>query len=381
MPGHDEIRSNRRGSTRCPRSACPRIPVSGAHADVRGHRRRRPDRLRDRLRLRGDRREGGARRSRPDGPRQAGSATGWIGGDPGVSFVEVEKALGLTAARQALAGWRRAALDFAALHPAARHQVRVRAAQGAATSRQHPSRLVRLKREQKARRDAGLERRWSTRAIVEERARPRAAGARSATHAGGVLDPYRAASASPPRPPIEARRFSSGRRCGRSRSGARTADVTTAGGRSAPIAWSSPPACRRRSSSRSRGISGFAPARPGADRARAGQDPPAARPPRGGRARSRRAAARGPLGGRRAAAGGRRGHRATPPSAARKVIVQRTGQLMYELSTIYPDISGILPAYGWERAVRAGPPTACRSSARTAISRGICSRSATRATA
>ena len=28
--------------------------------------------------------------------------------------------------------------------------------------------------------------------------------------------------------------------------------------------------------------------------------------------------------------------------------MQRTGQLMYELSTIYPEISGILPEYGWE---------------------------------
>ena len=31
-----------------------------------------------------------------------------------------------------------------------------------------------------------------------------------------------------------------------------------------------------------------------------------------------------------------------------KTIVQRTGQLMYELSTLYPDISGIAPAYGWD---------------------------------
>jgi glycine/D-amino acid oxidase-like deaminating enzyme len=30
-----------------------------------------------------------------------------------------------------------------------------------------------------------------------------------------------------------------------------------------------------------------------------------------------------------------------------KTIVQRTGQLMYELSTMYPEISGIMPAYGW----------------------------------
>jgi glycine/D-amino acid oxidase-like deaminating enzyme len=37
-----------------------------------------------------------------------------------------------------------------------------------------------------------------------------------------------------------------------------------------------------------------------------------------------------------------------PPERQRsKVIVQRTGQLMYELSTLYPEISGIPPAYGW----------------------------------
>ena len=36
------------------------------------------------------------------------------------------------------------------------------------------------------------------------------------------------------------------------------------------------------------------------------------------------------------------------PRLLGKTIVQRTGQLMYELSTIYPDISGLQPAYGWE---------------------------------
>jgi len=39
-----------------------------------------------------------------------------------------------------------------------------------------------------------------------------------------------------------------------------------------------------------------------------------------------------------------------PPRLREKTIVQRTGQLMYELSTLYPDISGILPEYGWEAA-------------------------------
>src|SRR5262249_7304123 len=38
------------------------------------------------------------------------------------------------------------------------------------------------------------------------------------------------------------------------------------------------------------------------------------------------------------------------PRLREKTVVQRTGQLMYELSTLYPDISGIAPEYGWEAA-------------------------------
>jgi glycine/D-amino acid oxidase-like deaminating enzyme len=39
---------------------------------------------------------------------------------------------------------------------------------------------------------------------------------------------------------------------------------------------------------------------------------------------------------------------AVPARQQEKTLVQRTGQLMYELSTLYPDISGILPEYGWD---------------------------------
>jgi glycine/D-amino acid oxidase-like deaminating enzyme len=42
-----------------------------------------------------------------------------------------------------------------------------------------------------------------------------------------------------------------------------------------------------------------------------------------------------------------------PPAAARqheRTIVQRTGQLMYELSLLYPAISGLPPEHGWEAA-------------------------------
>ena len=61
------------------------------------------------------------------GRGSTGSAAGWIGDDPGVPFVEVEKTLGRAAARDAFKSWRRAALDFAAAASPARHQVRVQA--------------------------------------------------------------------------------------------------------------------------------------------------------------------------------------------------------------------------------------------------------------
>src|SRR5207249_4625065 len=37
-----------------------------------------------------------------------------------------------------------------------------------------------------------------------------------------------------------------------------------------------------------------------------------------------------------------------PPRQRDTVLVRRAGQLMYELSTLYPDISGIPPSFGWE---------------------------------
>ena len=42
-------------------------------------------------------------------------------------------------------------------------------------------------------------------------------------------------------------------------------------------------------------------------------------------------------------------HDETPARTRAAVLVQRTGQLMYELLTMYPAISGLAPAYGWER--------------------------------
>lgn len=36
------------------------------------------------------------------------------------------------------------------------------------------------------------------------------------------------------------------------------------------------------------------------------------------------------------------------PRGKDRIVLQRTGQLMYELSRLYPAISGVMPAYGWD---------------------------------
>jgi glycine/D-amino acid oxidase-like deaminating enzyme len=46
---------------------------------------------------------------------------------------------------------------------------------------------------------------------------------------------------------------------------------------------------------------------------------------------------------------------AVPARAREKVMVQRTGQLMYELSKLYPAIAGTRPEYGWIVPVSMAP--------------------------
>src|SRR5947208_1256644 len=124
------------------------------------------------------------------GVGSTGLAAGWIGGDPGVSFVEVEKALGRAAARDAFRSWRRAALDFAALI----RRLDIKSAfkpQGAAIVALTPDQANRLKRDHKMRREAGVGAPLlSGRVLKAELGLDALAGIREA--AGGVVDPYRA---------------------------------------------------------------------------------------------------------------------------------------------------------------------------------------------
>src|SRR5579872_4485935 len=109
---------------------------------------------------------------------------------PGVSFSDVEQALGLKLARHAFSGWRRAALDFAALLRRLEIKCQLESRDGL-TIATTPDQGQRLKREVKVRRDAGLEAPMLTpRAVQAEVAIASEGGIRDK---GAVLvDPYRA---------------------------------------------------------------------------------------------------------------------------------------------------------------------------------------------
>jgi glycine/D-amino acid oxidase-like deaminating enzyme len=280
------------------------------------------------------------------GHGSTGAAAGWIAEDPGVSFGDLEKALGLRAARSAFQTWRRSALDFAAL--LRRLNVRCHLEPRATiTVADTPEQAARLKREQLARRHAGLDApSVDTRAIKSETGLSARAGLRGKD--GATLDPARACAGLALAATARGARLFERSPAKRIRFGAKAVDVATAGGtiranrvviatgqptplfkslvrhfwfRSSYLALTEPVPARIR---RQLGT--------GASVVRDSADPPHV--------------VRW-VDDERLLVMGADGE--SPPERLReKVDVQRTGQLMYELSTLYPEISGILPACGWD---------------------------------
>jgi glycine/D-amino acid oxidase-like deaminating enzyme len=280
------------------------------------------------------------------GRGSSGFSNGWISDDPGASFVGVERALGLRAARRAWQAWRRSALDFAALvrrldlkcHLTPRDTLLI-----ATTAEQ----TNKLKREEKARRDAGVElSAANARAIAAETAIAAPLGLK--TREGAMLDPYRAvlglAAAAAARGAVLFERSPATRVT----FGARAVDVQTGGGsiraERVIVATGAPTGLFKSLARHFWFNSSFL----------------ALTAPVGAKIRQRL--------GRRSAIvrdGCPPPHivqwvdderllitgadaEIAPESRRDTLIVQRTGQLMYELSMLYPDISGIAPAYGWE---------------------------------
>jgi glycine/D-amino acid oxidase-like deaminating enzyme len=277
----------------------------------------------------------------------SGSSTGWIADDPGGSFFDLEKLVGLRRARDSWQAWRRSALDFAALLRRLKIKCDLEP-HGSLLIATTAEQTVRLAREQKSRRAAGLDAVVAApRVITEELAAAGTTGIRSRD--GATLNPYRATiglAAAAVERGAQIFERSPVRRIGFNR---KDAEVFTSGGSFRTgrviIATAMPTAALSHSLARHFWF------------------------------KSSYLTLTEPLPARLRQRLGKRSvvirDGATPPHVLRwvdderlliagadgdqpadrlqeKTIVQRTGQLMYELSTIYPDISGTLPAYGWK---------------------------------
>jgi glycine/D-amino acid oxidase-like deaminating enzyme len=276
------------------------------------------------------------------------AASGWIAEEPGVPFDDLEKSIGLRATRRAWHAWHRAALDFAAL--VRRLEIKCGLEEhGIATVALGPDQAARLKRDRNARRDAGLEApALNARAVKSTFALDAVGGLRS--KAGATLDPYRAclglAAAAAARGAVLFER-SPGKRI---KFGRKTADVFTAGGsirtERVVIATGMPTplfkALVRHFWFKSTYL------------ALTDRVPAKIRQQLGSRDALVRDLANPPHIVRwvrwedeeRILVTGADSE-AIPERQREKTIVQRTGQLMYELSTLYPAISGLPPEYGW----------------------------------
>jgi len=281
------------------------------------------------------------------GHGSSGASTGWISDDPGSNFAEVEKLVGLRKARYAWAAWRRAALDFAAVIRRLQLKCELEP-RGSLLIATTPDQVSRLSREQKTRREADLDSVVvKGRAIDEETGIPNSSGLRSRD--GATINPYRAtlgfAAAAAARGALIFER-SAVRKIGFNR---KDAEVFTAGGsfrtRRVVVATAMPTTTLFRSLARhfwfKSSYLALTEPIPAKIRNRLGKRGlvlrDAAVPPHLVRwVDDERLLIQGADGAR-------------PADRLReKTVVQRTGQLMYELSTMYPDISGIMPAYGWD---------------------------------
>jgi glycine/D-amino acid oxidase-like deaminating enzyme len=277
---------------------------------------------------------------------------GSTAGSPGLireefdtSFAEASAAYGVRAARLMWRAMRRASLDFAAALKRLSIRCDLAAEDLLLVSGRDPAAVRALRREYQARRDAGFEHSWLTPAALSREAAIEAGGAIRTR--GASIDPYRACVG------LAAAAHSRGARLFEQSAAQKIRftrkDVTVATGaatitaRAAIVATAAPlpdlRALRRH-------------LRPEQAYAVVTEPLPAAMR----RAVGRRAAA---LEDRHAPPHQLRWLRDDrilftgadqPDVAARlrgKVLVQRTGQLMYELSLLYPDLSGIQPEWQW----------------------------------
>jgi len=280
------------------------------------------------------------------GRGSSGSSSGWISEDPGTCFLEVERAVRLRATRHAWRAWRRASLDCAALVRRLRLKCDLEPRATVLLART-PDEAATLKREQKARKAAGLEiAGLRAKAIMAETGIEAAEGLR--LRGGATADPYRLAIGLARAAEARGALVFERSQVRRIQFKPKHVDVTTAGGilraERVIVATGMPTGLFKSLKRHVRFRSTFF--------ALTEPVPGKVRRELGRRASVVRDASDPPhtvrwVGHDQLLVSGADSELVSP-RLLEKTVVQRTGQLMYELSTLYPDISGLRPAYGWE---------------------------------
>jgi glycine/D-amino acid oxidase-like deaminating enzyme len=278
------------------------------------------------------------------GRGSSGAVNGWIAEEPGITLVALQKLIGPRDAKRVWQMWRRAALDCAALIRRLDVKCQLEPC-GTVTVAVTPEEIAKLKGEQKARRDAGIDAPLLTPALVRSEV-GLSAGIGIRAKDGATLDPYRAslglAAAAAARgalvferTPVKKTTFTRKDVTVVTSSGSIRANrVVVATGvptalfkalirhfwlRTTYFAVTDPvPAKLRQQLGR-----------------RVGVLRDSANPVHLVRWLDDRLLVSGA------------DAETVPLQQRAKTMVQRTGQLMYELSTMYPDVSGIQPAFGW----------------------------------
>jgi glycine/D-amino acid oxidase-like deaminating enzyme len=272
-------------------------------------------------------------------------ASGWIADDPGVPFAEAEKLLGLRAARAGFQAWRRSALEFASLLRRLNIKCQLEPSPSL-TIALTPEQQARLAKERKARKAAGLDApALGTRVVQKEIALSPLVGLRG--REGAMIDPYRACAGLADAAVKRGAIFYENSPVRRITFNRKIADVHTAGGRirtrKVIVATGTPTmlfkSLRRHFWFRTTFV--------------ALTDPIHAK-------------IRNQLGTRKTVVRDSADPyhvirwldddklmvmgadiETLPERQMAKILGPKTGQLMYELSVLYPEISGIQPAYGW----------------------------------
>ena len=270
---------------------------------------------------------------------------GFLSQEPGPSFRDVAAAHGLKNARRVFDAWRRGALDGAAILRRLRINCQLTPRETVVVARGDEERV--LRRDFEARRDAGLDVSWQTVKQISARTK---LDFRSGIkmREGATLDPYRASvgraaaaaragAACCEQSPVEKVRFTR-----------KYADVVTSHGtiRTHHVVVATGSATAefkplRRHFKRRESYFAMTEPVPGAVRRQLGDQNVVLTDARVPAHRIRWAA------GDRLMIGGA-DQDETPERTRSAVLIQRTGQLMYQLLTMYPAISGLQPEFGWD---------------------------------